>query len=51
MPNTAKTGVRNCARRMPDRSSITALPAMALMTTRKVVGNTSVKKAATGVRQ
>jgi hypothetical protein len=50
-PNTANTGVRNCATRTPDRASIVALPVMAQTTTRNDSGNTSVKNAATGVRQ
>ncbi len=50
-PNTAKTGVRNCATRTPERASITSLPAIAQMTTRNDSGNTRVKNAATGVRQ
>ncbi len=51
IPKTANTGARNCASRIPDRSSTTAFPAIALITTRKVAGKTRVKKAATGVRQ
>jgi len=36
---------------MPDLSSMISFPAMALITTRKVVGKTRVKNAAIGVRQ
>ena len=50
-PNTANAGVTNWAKRRPVAWSMTALPTMALSTTRKLSGNTSVKKAATGWRQ